>query len=313
MRSITRVSILLLSLAFITAPDYGQAGSDAGPVVRVTVTAMPHRKDKVQPLNSQDVLVREGKSRRPLVDFTPAGGANSDLDLAILIDDSLDTTFDTQLNALRQFVQNLPSRVRVAIVYGELGTASVLQNLTTNHALAAKALRLPLGRVNEQSSIYFSVMDLMKSWPARSRRHAVLLFSDGIDLFNGIMDSEPGINPDLQDAIDAAQRAGVTIYTIYANTAGFTRQNMFLVNNGQSCLGLLALSTGGEAYQEGFNTPVDLTPFLKQMLVRLNNQYLVSFRALPAKKAEFQQVKFTTELPGMELQGPERVFVPASE
>lgn len=316
MRPNSRVLMLLYGViyaALITAPAFGQSNSNAGPVVRVTVTALPHHKGKLQPLTAQDVMVRQGKDRRPVVEFTPAGGENSDLDLAIFVDDSLDTMFDTQLSELRQFVQDLPPRVRVAVVYGVLGSASVQQNLTTDHAKAAQALRLPLGRVNEQSSIYFSVIDLMKSWPAHSRRHAVLLFSDGIDLFNGVVDSEPGVNPDLNEAIDAAQRAGVMFYTIYANTAGYFQRNMFLINNGQGCLGMLAASTGGESYQQGMNTPVDLSPFLNQMIDRLDHQYLVSFRAMPAKKADFQQVKFSTELPGIELQGPDRVYVPASQ
>ncbi|MGH9447400.1 MAG: hypothetical protein ACRD3O_16940, partial [Terriglobia bacterium] len=177
---------------------------------------------------------------------------------------------------------------------------------------AAKAVRLPLGRANEVSSIYMAVSDLVKHWPKNSGIHDVLLVSDGIDLYRGVMNSEPGVNPDLNSAIHDAARAHVTIFTIFANAAGLYRRNLFLINNGQSCLSLLTLSTGGQSFFQGFNTPVSFQPYLKRLARLLSSQYLLTFNAAPLKKPGMASVRVTTEQPGVELIAPPSVYVPAS-
>ena len=111
-----------------------------------------------------------------------------------------------------------------------------------NRDLAAKALRIPLGRSQEGSSIFQATSDLLKHLPAGTARNrrAVLLISNGINLFRGVNDSNPGIRLDLQAAIDSAQRAEVTFYTIFANGAAHVSGNSFLITNGQGCLSRIA-------------------------------------------------------------------------
>jgi hypothetical protein len=61
------------------------------------------------------------------------------------------------------------------------GIAQVMQNLTNDHALAAKALRFPLGNPGASASPYFSLEDLLKRWPASDERREFLMITDGID------------------------------------------------------------------------------------------------------------------------------------
>jgi len=49
------------------------------------------------------------------------------------------------------------------------GIAQVVQNLTSDHALAAKALRLPVGTVGLMAARIFSLSDLVKRWPPTTR------------------------------------------------------------------------------------------------------------------------------------------------
>jgi len=86
--------------------------------------------------------------------------------LAILIDDSLDSEVASQWNDVRQFILAQPQTTSIAVGYASNATVRVAQDFTTNHELAAKALRFPIGR-SAESSPYLSVIDWMKRWPRR--------------------------------------------------------------------------------------------------------------------------------------------------
>lgn len=280
-----------------------------GPEVRMTVTMVRRNQKAPKSIAAADVLVYQNKERRPVVSWARAQGNAQDL--AILVDDSLASSFGVQIGDLKNFITALPASTRVAVAYAKLGSSNMTQDFTANHEKAANAFRLPVGRANEGASIYMAVTDFVKRWPEGSNPHDLLLISDGIDLYRGVMDSQPGLNPELQEAIQAAQRKGVTVYTLFADTAGLTHRNLFLVNNGQSCLSLLTLETGGQSYFEGFQTPVSFRPFLEKLAAALDEQYVLTFQAQAVKKAGFEPVRVTTEQPGIGLLAPVRVYVPA--
>jgi hypothetical protein len=294
----------LRAQAFPNLPD--------GPNVRVTVTATMRGASAPPALTSADVLVYQSHKRRPVVSWRPVRSDGGGTELAILIDDSAGPSFDNQIRDLKAFIDSLPHAMQVAVVYAEHSDASFLQNFTSNHALAAKALRLPLGRANEESSIYMAVSDLVKHLPKNNELHEILLVSDGIDLYRGVMDSEPGVNPDLNTALHDAARANVTVYTIFANAAGLYNRSLFLINNGQSCLSLLTLSTGGESFFQGLNTPVSFRPYLEQLAKLLSSQYILTFNAAPLEKPGMAPIRITTERPRVQLMAPQNVYVPAA-
>lgn len=300
---------LAFGLAVCTAL-FGAApgGSASGRDVRVVVTVSGRNARKG--LTPEDVFVYQNDQRRPVIDLKPVGASETGLDLAILVDDSLDSNVGIQRDDLKTFMRQLPATTRVEVAYGTHGDATVLQGFTTDHQRAAEAIRLPLGKFNGASSIYMSLMDLLKHWPASEHQRAVLVLSDGLDLYYGVTDSQAQLNPDLAQAIDQAQRADTPVYTLFANGAGLDRRNMFLLTNGQSCLAMLASATGGESYFQGFETPVAFAPYLEKLSSRLGRQYVLTFRAQAGNAPRFDRLRVTTEQPGMKLVAPERVFVP---
>jgi len=306
--------VAVIGVAAAIVPLYAQNAAPASnDLVRVTVTVEGSKQNPNPEIAAEDLVVYQEKDRRPVVEWVQAKGDRAALELAILIDDSLSVTdIGLQLNDLTAFIRSMPSTTQVAVAYGSNGNAQILQNFTTDHEAAAKALRLPFGTPNV-SSIFFAVSDLVSRWPQSSARHEVLVVSNGIDLFYGVADSSPALSPSLQQAIDQAQRAGVVLYTIYASGFGRRAHDFFLVSNGQGCLSRLADETGGDAYFQGFQTPISFQPFLQDMAKQLGEQYLLTFKAQLGKKGELQRLKLKTEQKGVDLSAPERVYIPAAQ
>lgn len=326
-----RLGVILLALTGVLLLPLGAAAQGEGPLVRVTVTAVEHKGGDAGSVTKEDVQVRQGKERRPVVDWQAAGaqGEWAPLDLAILMDDSLDTGVGIHLDDLKKFIRSLPASTRVAVAYAQNGSANLRQNLTADKEGAASALRLPLGLRDSFASPYLAVMDLVQRLPfdsaptsrgsaqglrpeSKDRRRAVLLISDGIDLMRGVRNSQPGLNFELERAIEQAQRRNVQVYTLYAGGSGRIRRNFFLVSNGQGSLSRLALETGGEGFFQGFSTPVSFEPYLEELGKMLSQQYVLTFRARAGEKSGYQRIRVTTEVPGVELMAPTRVWVPAS-
>jgi hypothetical protein len=302
---------ITVSIAACTSMQaQGETGN--GLPVHVTVTVVRRNTEAPGTVTARDVLVYQKHVRRPVLSWAPAQSANIGIDLAVFVDDSTGDSLGNQIAYLKHFILQQPSPTRVAVVYAIHGDASILQNFTSDRAAAAKVLRLPIGRANEESSIYMAVSSLVKHFPSDNRVHDVLLISDGIDLYRGVMDSEPGVNPDLNTAIQDAVRAKLTVFSIFANSAGLYGRNLFLTNNGQSCLSLLTLDTGGESFFQGLQTPVSFQPFLQQLAKLLSDQYILTFRAAPVRKAALSSLRVTTEEPDVQLLAPQSVYIPAS-
>jgi hypothetical protein len=67
--------------------------------------------------------------------------------------------------------------------------------------------------------------------------------------------------------------------------------------------------TGGYAYSLGFTDPVTITPFLKDLQDRLDNQYRVTIEELKSNEKGVQPVKLRSELRGLKIEGPTHVYV----
>ncbi len=300
--------ILISSSAGLCA---GQLPARNGATVSVVVTVTGPGSQAPGVADKANVLVYQNHQRRPVVSWVRATDQTAPLDLAILVDESLGPAFNTLLPDLRRFIRGLPSSARVAVVYSTYSNANFAQQFTTDHERAARAIRLPLGAAAGNLSIYLAAADLFKRWPLDSgHRRAVLLVSDGIDLYRGVADSSPGVNIDFSAGIRAFLRHGAIAYALYASSAGSASQNPILVNNGQSCLNLLARGTGGEAFFEGLRTPVSFNPFLRRVNELLSSQYVLSFKAVPRAKAGREPLSVRTELPGVEIKAPAEVWAP---
>jgi hypothetical protein len=306
--------VLSLGVILNCVPLHAAGTSDASVPVRMTVTASVANDKRLPEISRQDIIVTQGKQRLKVSEWTPAKGINAGLDLFILIDDASDPSLGMQLDDLRAFINAQPSTTAVGVGYMRNANVQIAQNFTTNHAAAAKALRLPLGNVGAYGSPYLSVIDLMKRWPAGENRREVLMVTDGIDRARrGIPTRGLYINPDVDSAADVAMQTGTMIHTIYAPGVGRWHRNYWEATNGQMSMAKLSDVTGGEAYFLGLGMPVSFQPYLIKLQKALDNQYLLSFSAQPRKKAQMQSVSIDTEVAGVDLGSADGVWVPAAK
>src|SRR5437764_7626281 len=278
---------LLAVTALATSPVVAQQTSSTGVTVHMVVTVEPRHGSNVPVINREDVMVYQGHDRAKVTDWLPLQGEHAGLQLFILIDDAANTSLGSQLEDIRQFINAQPATTAIGVAYMRNGTAVILQNLTNDHALATKALRLPFGDAGASGSPYFSLVDLIKRWPESPVRREILMLSDGIDRFGG---SGPS-NPYVDSAIEDAQRAGIIIFSIYTPGVGHFGHSFWRMNWGQNFLAQLSDETGGESYFIGFGSPVSFQPFLDQIRERQSHQFLLTFLARPERKSGMQSVK----------------------
>ncbi len=283
--------------------------ASAGTVpVHMLVTVEARHGAQVPEIKPQDVTVRQGKERVQVTDWIPMQGERAGLELFVLLDDALrPVSLGPQLEDLRRFIISQAETTAIGVGYMRDGTVDIVQNLTTEHTQAAKALRLPLGTVGAMASPYLSISDLMKRWPETKSRREILVISDGIDRFGGVGPA----NPYVDAAIEQSQRAGIIVHAIYATGVGHYGHTSWRFFWGQNYLSKMASETGGEAYFLGYENPVSFAPYLEDLTHRLTHQYLLTFLAKPEKKARLQSVKLWTEVPNAELVAADRVYVPA--
>jgi len=309
---------MLLIFATVLAISFSIHAQDAAPAatvpVHMTVTVNVIGENKKMPdLDRRDIMVKQGKNRLQVIDWFPATGDHAGMQLFVLIDDSSDTSLGSQLDDVRAFINAQPPSASIAVGYMSNATVRVIQDFTTDHALAVKAVRLPMASTGAYGSPYLSLIDILKRWPETTNRREVLMVTDGIDRARGGFRSRLGPVPDVDTASDVAQRTGTIIYTIYHPGIGRLFRNFWVANNAQNALARLSEETGGESFFLGLQSPVSFKPYLEQVQKMLDNQYIVGFLAKPGKKSGLQEVKITTEVPGVEFGAANSVWVPAAK
>ena len=320
-----------LRLALVSGVVLGTPGiraqvKDSGNSVQVhmVVTVEPLRDgdNTVAALAKEDVKVQQRKDLFKVTQWIPSRGEQAGLQLFILIDDTSDTSLGSQLGDLRAFVSAQPATTWIGVGYMRNTTVNIVQNFTTDHAAAGKALRLPLGGLGASDSPYLSLISLLKGWPENKLRREVLMVTDGIDrlrstspgagLRGGGLSSMPYISPDVDSASTAAQRYGVIVHSIYTRGIGHAGRNYFVATNGQNGLAKLADETGGESFFMGLQNAISFKPYLDRLQMILDNQYYLVFLAKPGKKAGLQRIKISTEAPKVEIVSADNVWVPGS-
>jgi hypothetical protein len=300
---------MIMSIAPLNATETATSS-----VTTMTVTANVASNKRMPEINQQDVVVKQGKQRLQVTEWVPAQGDRAGLELFILIDDASNPTLGSQLDNLRAFINAQPSTTLVGVGYMRNATVQIVQNFTTDHAAAAKALRLPTGSAGAYGSPYLSVIDLMKRWPATENRREVVMITDGIDRARrGSFGRGLSINPDVDSASDVAMRTGTIIHTIYAPGTGRAHRNYWEATNGQMGIAKLSDVTGGESFFLGLQPPVSFAPYLDQLQKILDNQYLLSFSARPGKKAQLRSVSISTEVAGVDLGSADTAWIPAAK
>jgi len=309
MNAMTRAAAMLGGLLALVCSTTLMAqtpnSAGAGKAV-ITVTVIGKKNAPPPPVTKNDVQLAVNKERKQV-----AGWDKGDsLALGILIDDSLEPEVAGQWNELKEFIMAQPPNTAIAVAYASNSQAKIAQDFTTDHALAAKALRIPLGRFGAGSSPYLSSIDWLKRWPSNPGRGSLLLISSGIDFFRG---SWGPFYPDLDTVISRAQRANVNLWSIYSPSIGHRSHSFGLVNLAQNNLSKMTDETGGEAYYLGFTAPVSFKPYLDELSHHLSNQYLLSFAGDGGSKGKYVRIQVRSELPDTEFSHANNAYISPSK
>jgi hypothetical protein len=274
---------------------------------RAIVTVNSKSAEDTTTVPRQSISVYANRKLQDVTGWVRLRGERSGLQLVVLLDDSSTGNLGLQLNDIKTFMTGLPPTTQVALGYMRNGTPNLVQNFTTDHAQAVKALRLPTGISGSNGSPYFCLSDLVKHWPGGDSnvRREVVMVTDGVDRYSGgHFDPE---DPYVQAATSDAQRAGVIVYSIYYRGAGRFDRNALVTDGGQNYLTQLSGSTGGKVYLEGLGNPVSFAPFLSDIQRKLQNQYELSF--VSTAKPGLQSISVKTTQPNTKLEWPSRVQV----
>jgi VWFA-related protein len=302
------LTAILLASALGAAPLLAQENTVSAQTV---VTVVPKSGEAV-PLQKQDLKVWANGKQSEITSWQPLRGDNAGLEFVVLIDDSARTGLGLQLSDLAKFIQAMPPTTLAGVAYMQNGRAAFVQNLTADHALAAKALRLTNGVPGGNASPYFCLSDLAKRWPSENpkNRREVLMITDGVDRYNLRYDPD---DPYLQAAITDSQRAGIIVYSIYYRDAGRLDRTNYETNAGQNLLSQVAQATGGNLYWQGLSNPVSFEPFLTDLNRRLENQYELGFTAPAKSKPELVELKLKSDIAHINVYAPQKVPVGATQ
>jgi hypothetical protein len=279
-----RAGVFALAGSLLALPCFAGSG-------RAVVTLTP------QPARAQNLAVTANGRPARVTGVTPL--AEQGLQLWILIDDGSGPQLALQYPDIAQFIRAQPSNTEVGVGYMRYGSVQKAQDLTVDHDRAAKALRVTLGRAYMSTSPFMSLTELMKKWPQTTAAREVLMITSGIDPYS------PGPqDPYLDQAIDAAQRAGVVVHSIYFGPGSW---RTFQVLWGQNNLQQMADATGGHFYWLGTTNPVSFRPLLNDLNERLSRQYVVTFAS--NAKPGLERIRVTSENPNVKIAAPARVEV----
>lgn len=301
------LTLSLIAALALAVPAIAEA-PEAGGQGRAVVTILP-KKSHEQPvrIEARDLQVKLNGGQSDVTGWTRLRGANSDLEVVVLIDGSASTSFGNQLGDIREFLKGLPPEAKAAVAYMQNGRAVMAGPMATDHNAVAGELRLPSGIPGSNASPYFCLSDLARHWPSTDMmaRREVVMITDGVDEYG-----EPGDmqDPYVQASIHDAVKSGLVVYSIYWSDRGRYGGNMSSVF-GQSLMAQVTEATGGAAYYTGLMNPASIQPYLKDISWRMDNQYRLNFAASLKGKPEVQRMSFHAGGPAAKVVAPQQVYV----
>jgi hypothetical protein len=294
-------SIALACPLFVWAQTAVHAGTPAQMIVTIG-----HHYGRVAPtLTKDDLAVTQHYEPVPITSLVPLRGDRAGLELFVLVDNCSSCEAGTQFEELSRFIASQPATVKIGVAYIQDGRLKMAENPTADHARAASVLNTPSG--SKPASPFVALADLIRDWPRGASRRAVLMISSGID---PAVPATSLRDPSAEAALDAAQRAGVTLFVIYHPSADYQTAAPSKLDAGQVQLAHVADETGGEAYFLGFGPLPSLAPFLADMADHLAHQYLLEFLASPsAVPGELEPVTVKSKIADIDVMVPDKVWV----
>jgi VWFA-related protein len=289
-------SLALLSALFVNSSAFA-GPPDSEKVKTITVTVEHKNRSMVPPLDKDDFVVYENGVQQDILSVAPAVGENAPLNLAVVVQENLPQV-NSELKTLRNFITGLPKGSQVMVVYLNGNFVNVLQNFTGDLDKAAGRLRILSGVSGTPSSPYLALIDVMKKFNGKEMgRNEILFISNGIDLLNGFNES-PRSNLYLEQAIKAAQKENITVFSLFAPSR--IPRRSFSVSLGQDALNYLSEQTGGRAFFSGLSGFVTFDAPLAEFKNLLDKQYVISYRSTTPDNA-FREVKVKTDYSNLKI------------
>lgn len=315
-RRLFRLSVLLLILPLFLQTVSAQDGPPTKRQDDVRVMTIPisiftkaelAQKQAAEFVEAGQIIVREDDEVQEILSIRSV--SNTPIALAILIQDDLESKINLQLKDIKQFIRNLPDDSRVMVAYLRAGKLQIRQKFTNKLDKAAESIRIIAGNpAVAPRNPYDGLIDALKRFDGQpAGRRAVLIFSDGLDLSEGLSGSTPGMSNDLERAILAAQRSGVAVYSIYAPATYTENGSRNLVLNGQSSLLRLSRDTGGRAFFQGTFSPVSFQPFFRDLSLALDRQFALSYLSTHMNKG-YHKVEVISTNPEVKIEHPKGYY-----
>ena len=296
-------AVLLLS-----AMAHSQKGSLEGQGHAIVTVLPAHPAEQDANVTMGQLQVKVAGKEASVTGWTPLKGADSRLELVLLIDGSARASLGEQLSDIANFAKEIPSNAKFAVAYMQGGNAVLASPLSADPAQALRALHLPSGSAGENGSPYFCLSDLSKHWPSQDRgaRRAVVMITDGVDEYSQRFDPD---DPYVQAAITDSVRAGVVVYSMYWHDQGRASSSGYETGAGQNLMAEVTQATGGNGYWQGDANPISFQPYFEDLRRRLRNQYALRLAAAMLGKAEVETLKLKASAPEAKVTAPQLVFV----
>jgi hypothetical protein len=306
MRKTGMISCLVfVSPMFVWAQGSSAEAASAQVPAQIVVTIGHHYGRALAALTQDEVTVAQRFDPRRITSLIPLRGDRGGLELFLLVDDCSSCEPGSKFEEVRRFIDSQSPTTAVGVAYIHNGNLEVIENPTRDHARAVLALNAPTG--SKLANPFKALAELIRGWPRGPSRRAIVMISNGLDPEA----KELGQDPSADDAIEAAQRAGIAIYAIYHPSADYQTEDYSKIYAGQVQLAHVSGETGGEAYFLGMGPLPSLTPFLADIADHLANQYLLEFLVDPLEgPGALQEVTVKSKVPDVELMAPSEAWVP---
>jgi VWFA-related protein len=260
-------------------------GQNAKPTFRSTVDVVSvaavvrDKHGRFAPnLKKEDFIVKEGGSRRELVDFH--ADSNAPVRVALLFDVSGSMRLMDRLEEARQAARHVLGALRLGSTADEAAVFSFDMNLQSLQPFTADAgaIENALARVTPygQTSLYDAIAQTARrvadTRPGDPHRRAVVVFTDGVD-------TSSLLTPEQVSAI--ASEIDVPVYVMAIMSPNEHEDRGFETSAvPDGVLRTLAQWTGGDLFVT--SAPAHESIAARQIVDELRHQYVLAFPASPA-------------------------------
>ncbi len=249
--------------------------------VTLTAVVINAKNEHVLDLKKKDFQIKEDGVAQKISRF---GLELTPVSMALLIDTSgsIRRAMRQVQNAATRFVSQIRKEDRAAVIRFS-SKPQTMQAFTSNRKALTRAIKST--RAKGGTALYDSIWMALEQLKSEKGRASIILLTDGKD--ENTRGNGPGSQHRFDETVDAAKKAGVTIYALGMGK-GVARD--VLIN--------LAKPTGGKAYFPP--TPRDLTEVYRKISRDIRSQYTLGYSSTNTSR-DGSLRKVTVEVPGREV------------